>query len=162
MCWLSHVIMLLSHTNFLSPPTFPFKTLILFNFWVRGPSPAWILVWRVAQTFKAFQRGHLTCVRGHISHRIRFMSRRTFFYLEAIAFLEVIFSVRESGSHLFCFLDYYYPIFLNLHISGISQAYIRHRYISGISQIYLRYISDISHVYLSYILWISQVYLKYI
>ena len=80
-------------------------------------------------------------------------------FLEAIASLEVSFSVTESLSHLFCFPDYYYhPIFPILHISGISQAQVYLRYILPISQVYLMYISSISHVYFQKNISCSQVW----
>ena len=57
-----------------------FKThLFFFKFLVGGPFSAWILVRRLCQNFKALQRGHLTSVRGPISYRLRFMTRRSFF-----------------------------------------------------------------------------------
>ena len=68
-----------------------FRTHLFFSILgLEGPSPAWILVKKVAQTVQALQRGHLTSVRRPISYRICFMLRISFFSLFFFLLLGVV------------------------------------------------------------------------
>merc|ERR1712208_143366 len=61
-------------------PNNQFKThLFFFNFWVGATLFSLDLGPKGGSNFKALWRSHLTSVRGPISYRIRFMTRRPFF-----------------------------------------------------------------------------------
>ena len=61
-------------------PNNQFKThLFFFNFWVGGTLFSLDLGPKGGSNFKPLWRSHLTSVRGPISYRIRFMTRRSFF-----------------------------------------------------------------------------------